>query len=187
LHAEEVSKIISSTADRVLLHSDFDNVGSRAEVNEALAYLVHLGIIERIARGIYLREPDGLSIEQTVAMVFARLGRAAGRRIIRVQGIYVRLGVSSDEAGKAQAELDAKKLHRAIHLLANFPISTIRAKSLENIQRWVANGTWVSALDEWHDIMLSGADDDVIGAMTGTDERSNRLRQSPPYVGLLSR
>lgn len=187
LLAEEVSKIISSTASRVHLHTDFDHVGNRNEVNVALAYLVSLGIVERIARGIFVREPDSLSVEQVVSMVLERLGGAAGRRIIRVQGIYIRLGAASDEAGKAQAELDEKKRQRAIRLLANFPIPTIRAKSLENIQRWIASGTWVSALDEWRDLMLNGADAEVVNAMTGTDERSNRLRQSSPYAGLLKR
>jgi hypothetical protein len=35
---------------------------------------------------------------------------------------------------------------------------------------------------------LAGADDgELFAAMLGRDDRANRLRQSPPYVGLLSR
>lgn len=34
--------------------------------------------------------------------------------------------------------------------------------------------------------MKSGTDDQIIATMSGLDENSNRLRQSPPYVGLIN-
>lgn len=46
---------------------------------------------------------------------------------------------------------------------------------------------WVSAYDEWKRILEHESDGELFVAMLGRDERANRLRQSPPYVGLLSR
>ena len=46
-------------------------------------------------------------------------------------------------------------------------------------------GTWVSAHDEWRALMEHGTEEEIIAVMTRTDERCNRLRQSPPYVGLV--
>lgn len=82
-------------------------------------------------------------------------------------------------------KLDKLKLLSAIAILEENDLATIRARSLDNLDRWVANGTWVSAFDEWRVLMTIGSDEDVIATMTGLDENSNRLRQSPPYAGLL--
>jgi len=65
--------------------------------------------------------------------------------------------------------------------------NAIRAHSLANLHRWREAGAWVSAYDEWADILRSGDDGALFAAMLGRDERANRLRQSPPYVGLLPR
>jgi hypothetical protein len=40
---------------------------------------------------------------------------------------------------------------------------------------------------EWQEILESATDGELFAAMLGRDENSNRLRQSPPYVGLLPR
>ena len=40
--------------------------------------------------------------------------------------------------------------------------------------------------DEWSDILKNGSDGELFASMLGRDDRSNRLRQSMPYVGLLS-
>lgn len=73
----------------------------------------------------------------------------------------------------------------AKEILALHDISTIRAKSLSNLDSWKANGTWCSAYDEWRQILLSGSDEDLATAMTDKHEHFVRLRQSPPYPGLL--
>jgi hypothetical protein len=44
----------------------------------------------------------------------------------------------------------------------------------------------VSAYDEWTAILERGSDGELFAAMLGRDDQSNRLRQSMPYVGLLS-
>jgi hypothetical protein len=62
----------------------------------------------------------------------------------------------------------------------------IRAQSLANLHRWKQQGTWVSAFDEWLQILEGGSDGALFAAMLGRDQNSNRLRQSVPFVGLLS-
>lgn len=62
----------------------------------------------------------------------------------------------------------------------------IRAKILNNLDRWKRQDSWVSAYDEWDHIARSGDDGALFDAMLGPDENAVRLRQSMPYVGLLS-
>ena len=45
----------------------------------------------------------------------------------------------------------------------------------------------VSAYDEWRELIERGDDSELYAAMLGRDARANRLRQSPPYAGLLPR
>lgn len=58
---------------------------------------------------------------------------------------------------------------------------------LANLHRWKRQGTWISAYDEWQQILESESDGALFAVMLGRDEESNRLRQSVPFVGLLSR
>lgn len=83
-----------------------------------------------------------------------------------------------------QDQLDELKRVRAIIILHTQEMATIRAKSLANLDRWNAKGTWCSAHDEWRQLMTSGSDAEIVYAMSSTDQKSNRLRQSPPYAGL---
>jgi hypothetical protein len=85
----------------------------------------------------------------------------------------------------AHKHIDEFKLHAALAILASAELSIIRQVSLANLQRWQQNGTWVSAFDEWRELMTRGNDADVIEAMSSRSERSNRLRQSAPYSGIL--
>lgn len=84
-------------------------------------------------------------------------------------------------------ELDHLKLLSARAVLAAVDLSTIRAKSLANLDRWNSNGVWCSAHDEWRLLLSQGSDEAIIAVMTGLNENANRLRQSPPYVGLVTR
>jgi antitoxin component of MazEF toxin-antitoxin module len=86
-----------------------------------------------------------------------------------------------------QDALDELKRRLAIAVASLFPAALIRAQSLANLTRWRQSGFWVSAFDEWKAILDSGDDGQLFLAMLGRDERSVRLRLSPPYVGLLSR
>ena len=86
----------------------------------------------------------------------------------------------------AQERLDELKRLLAVAVTRDFPPQQIRARSLANLHRWKRQGTWVSAYDEWLQILESGSDDALFAAMLGRDQHSNRLRQSLPFVGLLS-
>ena len=46
---------------------------------------------------------------------------------------------------------------------------------------------WNSAYGEWKRVLESADDGEFFALMLGRDERSNQMRQSPPYVGMLSR
>jgi antitoxin component of MazEF toxin-antitoxin module len=81
--------------------------------------------------------------------------------------------------------LDELKRAIALAVVDRFTARRIRAQSLANLHRWNKAGSWISAYDEWKEILESEDDGELFVAMLGRDERSNRLRQSPPYVGLL--
>lgn len=83
--------------------------------------------------------------------------------------------------------LDEHKRKLAVAVASLFTPNLIRAHSLANLHRWRKNGVWVSAYGEWKEIMESSDDGELFAVMLGRDEYANRLRQSPPYVGLLPR
>ena len=87
----------------------------------------------------------------------------------------------------AHEALDELKRKLAAAVASNCTAKQIRAQSLANLHRWRSNGVWVSAYDEWKEILDSGDDGRLFAAMLGRDENSTRLRQSAPYVGLLPR
>jgi hypothetical protein len=62
----------------------------------------------------------------------------------------------------------------------------IRAQILANLHRWERQGVWGPAYGEWRRIAQSSDDGLLFTAMLGRDEDAVRLRQSMPYVGLLS-
>ena len=86
----------------------------------------------------------------------------------------------------SQERLDELKRQLAVAVVREFSPREIRAQSLANLHRWKLQGTWVSAYEEWREILESGSDGALFAAMLGRDEDSNRLRQSLPFVGLLS-
>ena len=88
--------------------------------------------------------------------------------------------------GSSQELLDERKRLLAIAVVREFPPRQIRAQSLANLHRWKSNGTWIPAYDEWRQILENPSDGALFAAMLGRDEESNRLRQSMPFVGLLS-
>ena len=97
-------------------------------------------------------------------------------------------GIRPPASGRQSHELlDELKQRIAAAVVARHPANRIRAQSLANLHRWRASGAWVSAYDEWQRILEAADDGELFATMLGRDERSNRLRQSPPYVGLLPR
>jgi hypothetical protein len=88
--------------------------------------------------------------------------------------------------GFSHRELDQLKLLYACAVIRGFTPREIRAKALANLHRWKAQGIWVAAYDEWRHIVQSDDDGLLFAAMLGREENAVRLRQSAPYVGLLS-
>ena len=88
---------------------------------------------------------------------------------------------------EAHEMLDEQKRRLAAAVASRFGPRQIRAHGLANLHRWRESGVWVSAYDEWKKILESGQDGALFAAMLGRDERSTRLRQSAPYVGMLPR
>jgi antitoxin component of MazEF toxin-antitoxin module len=88
--------------------------------------------------------------------------------------------------GSSHQRLDELKRALSLAVVRRCTPQEIRAQSLANLYRWRGQGAWVSAYEEWMRI-LEGTDDGALfAAMLGRDDNSHRLRQSMPYVGLLS-
>lgn len=102
--------------------------------------------------------------------------RSAQQRLLPV---YEQFDVNDHE------HIDEYKLRIALAILENAELSRIRQVNIANLDRWERNGTWVSAFDEWRELLSQGTDADVLDAMTSRSERANRLRQSAPYSGIL--
>lgn len=180
---QQLKERIESSGQQVFLRKDFEHLGTYRQLSRALGALQDEEIVVRAGYGIYMR-PELTAIETAISKVRERLGRRV-KRHLTISGITIVIGEFSAGRTNKQTQLDEQKLNRARHLLQLCTLNQIRRKSLENIKRWNDKGTWVSAHDEWRQLMENGTDEEVIAAMTGTDQRSNRLRQSAPYVGLL--
>jgi len=88
--------------------------------------------------------------------------------------------------GLSHQALDELKRSIALAVVRQFTPREIRAQILANLHRWRRQGAWVSAYDEWQDIAERGDDGELFAAMLGRDDNATRLRQSMPFVGLLS-
>ncbi len=89
--------------------------------------------------------------------------------------------------GFSTEELDEHKRRLAAAVVSRFTARHIRAHGLGNLYRWKANGVWNCAYDEWKRLLEHAEDGELFAMILGRDERSNQMRQSPPYVGMLSR
>lgn len=87
---------------------------------------------------------------------------------------------------RSQGSLDELKRNLSLAVVRRFGLPEIRAQSLANLHRWKSKGTWRPEYDEWIEILLRGSDGELFNAMLGRDDKSNQLRQSLPYVGLLT-
>jgi antitoxin component of MazEF toxin-antitoxin module len=89
--------------------------------------------------------------------------------------------------GFSTEELDEHKRRLAAAVASRFTAQHIRAHGLGNLHRWMVNGVWNSAYGEWKELLEHADDGKLFAALLGRDQHSNRLRQSPPYVGMLPR
>jgi len=90
------------------------------------------------------------------------------------------------QSGFSQAELDELKRAIALAVVRDFSPQQIRAQIHANLHRWKQQGMWVSAYDEWQELAARAEDGALFAAMLGRDDEAVRLRQSMPFVGLLS-
>ena len=88
--------------------------------------------------------------------------------------------------GLRHEALDELKRSIALAVVRQFAPREIRAQILANLHRWRRQGAWVSAYDEWRGIATRADDGELFAAMLGRDDNAMRLRQSMPFVGLLS-
>jgi len=57
----------------------------------------------------------------------------------------------------------------------------------KNLRRWKRiRRPWPRALKEWEDILARNADERVLEILTQDNEEGQRLRQSDPFVGILT-
>jgi len=96
-------------------------------------------------------------------------------------------GIGPRRQRSGHAQLDGLKRAISVEVISRFRPEEIRSKSRENLERWREAGVWCSAYDEWLEIVSSGDDADLYAAMLGRTDQANRLRQSMPYVGMLSK
>ena len=88
--------------------------------------------------------------------------------------------------GLTHERLDELKRSVALSVVRRFTPREIRAQILGNLHRSKKQGTWSSAHDEWRELAEQTDDGALFAAMLGRDENAVRLRQSMPFVGLLS-
>src|ERR1700722_1523159 len=88
--------------------------------------------------------------------------------------------------GLSHQALDELKRSLALAVVRGFTPREIRAQMLANLHRWKKQGTWGPAYIEWENIAQSDDDGMLFSVMLGRDENAVRLRQSMPFVGLLS-
>ena len=125
-----------------------------------------------------------------------RIGNSLG--VLLPRSLVERLGVVAGDVLEVDAEafqlahyaenahtrLDAAKLQLAQKLLSAMRLADIRSLSLARLEQWKRQGAWVSAYEEWQRILCDGSDQELLDALVGLSDKSNRLRQSPPFVGL---
>jgi antitoxin component of MazEF toxin-antitoxin module len=107
------------------------------------------------------------------------------------EGDYLELGARGIrpilKSDSSHNVLDDLKLKLACEVASRFTPKLIRAQGLANLSRWKKSGAWGPVYAEWQQMLESASDGDLFAVMLGRDANSNRLRQSPPYVGLLPR
>lgn len=181
---ERLKNSIKKSRKKVFLREDFSRLGgTNRQLSRALSELQNEQVVVRAGYGLYMR-PSVQELNQGIEQIQHRLGRRT-RREVTINGITVKLGTPSSSPNKQDLQ-DRRKLEMAWRIVTKYAFSDIRRISLENMERWQKNGVWVSAFEEWRQLLTEGTDQQVQAAMTGQDEKSNRLRQSAPYAGLLT-
>lgn len=180
---ERLKSTIRRSRKNVFLRDDFASLGATyRQLSRALNQLMHEKVLLRAGYGLYIR-PAVSDVAEGVNEVKRRLGGRV-RRDVTIRGVTVQLGMSATAVNQQDVQ-DRRKLLMARRIIECFSLAMIRQHSLGNLDRWQNNGVWVSAFDEWREVLSQGSDERLIAVMTSEDQHSNRLRQSAPYAGLL--
>jgi len=182
---DKIKASVRRSNKAVFLRCDFDRFGQYRQISRVLSALEKEAVLLRTGYGLYAKPEIANDLPAVVQAVRARLPGRRVKRQVTVGDRTVQLGLKAARRRNAQTVLDQQKLQTAKAVLQKHSISVIRKKSLANLDRWERQGVWVSAHDQWRSLMVSGSDEHLIAVMTGEDETANRLRQSPPYIGLL--
>ena len=184
---DRIKRSIQTSHSSVFLRKDFDRFGPYRQVSRIISDLQEDGLISRSGYGVYTKtnSPKPDDVGHFITTVKSRLGKRT-QRLVSFGSMVIQLGErQANPPSNAHNRLDDIKLVMAKEIVKRFDLQTIRLRSLENLARWEQIGAWCSALDEWREVLKNGSDEQVVSIMTGKDETSNRLRQSPPYSGLL--
>lgn len=90
-------------------------------------------------------------------------------------------------AGLSHESLDDLRRDIALAVVRGFSPREIRAQILANLHRWAGPDSLLPVFEEWRELAAGADDGALFAAMLGRDEEAVRLRQSMPFVGLLSR
>lgn len=181
---ERMKKSIRRSRQDIFLRDDFAHLGATyRQLSRALSELQEERVLLRAGYGLYLR-PATRDVATGLRQIQERLGGRV-RREVTIGDTTVQLGLPKFGSSE-QDRQDRRKLAMATAIAKKFAMPHIRRLSLSNMQRWEEKGVWVTAFDEWRELLINGTDQQVLSVLLGADERSNRLRQSAPYTGLLT-
>lgn len=158
-----------------------------------------------IAKGTVILAPRGIAIDVitrynlSMRVALRRIGNSLG--VLLPKATLDAWGLGEGDAlelterglrppargGFSHQELDELRRSIAVAIIRRFTPREIRAQILANLRRWKRQGVWGAAYDEWRDIAAGEDDGELFEAMIGRDEKAIRLRQSAPFVGLLSK
>lgn len=79
------------------------------------------------------------------------------------------------------------RLRIAHAVLKEADLKEIRSHSLSNLTLWRTMDRWTDLHEKWHDMIISFSDLQIVLVMTSANANADRLRSSPPYVGIIDR
>jgi hypothetical protein len=181
----DIKSNILSSKEVVFFRRDFNQFGNHHAIDTAIRSLLKQKSLLRSGRGIYIRNHCIWTKDKIVHVICKRLGNRVNRTLLYG---YTKIHIGKTVTYFSAIErLDKFRLRIAQTVLEHYPIHEIRSYCLKILSDWKANGVSYVSNIEWENIMLNGTDDEVIYAMTSEDqEPANRLRQSSPYIGMLS-
>lgn len=181
---EIITQRVKRSRIGVFLRKEFNDLGSYHQVSKALSQLIEMRVVIRAGHGVYAKSALASNPDLIAERLYKKLGPKVDRKLL-IGVSLLHMGEITTRAN-AQIRLDLLKLLIARWVVEKYSTEDIRNKSLQNLARWKANGVWNSGYEQWERLLLHASDADIHEVMTSeAEEPCNRLRQSPPYVGLV--